>query len=223
MSPVLLVLICAVSSYLLGSFNPAIELSRLIYHQDLRTLGSKNPGFTNFKRVFGNKWAWAVFCLDFAKSAVLCLIFCNLFENVLGYYNLGAAFTGFFVMIGHMYPVWYGFRGGKGVLVCAAALWFIDWRSALIALAVLVILLAVTRFMSLSVMVALATCPVTFAMFGVEHWGILALVTAEVAMIVWRHRGNIRRLAAGTESRFYLTKPPETKAAPAPPPENRSE
>ena len=74
----LLYLLAGAASYLIGGVNPAIVLSNLIYRQDIRTVGSKNPGFTNFKRVFGNKNAWFVFALDLLKSVGLCLIFCPL-------------------------------------------------------------------------------------------------------------------------------------------------
>ena len=114
----IILLICAaVVPYLVCGINPAILLSSLMYHKDIRTLGSKNPGFTNFKRVFGGKYAWLVFTLDIGKAALVCALSGIAFSSQFGLFQLGAAYAGFFAMLGHCYPVWYGFNGGKGFLV----------------------------------------------------------------------------------------------------------
>lgn len=196
--------IAAVSAYLLSGVNPAIVLSNLIYHQDIRNLGSKNPGFTNFKRVFGSKYAWFVFALDILKSVLLCLVFGLLFKNILGMYQLGVAFTGFFAMLGHAYPVWYGFEGGKAFLVGAAAIWFIDWRVALIATGIMLILLFTVKYMSLSVIIAALSCPVTLLIFGAESGAVVVIVAISVLFLIYRHQENIKRLLNHTESKFSL-------------------
>ena len=87
----LLYLLSGLCAYLLGGVNPAIVLSKLLYHQDIRTQGSKNPGFTNFKRVYGNRYAWFVLALDLSKTAILCCIFCPLFQDLGESWSLGAA------------------------------------------------------------------------------------------------------------------------------------
>lgn len=194
----------AIVSYLIGGINPAIVLSRLIYRQDIRTLGSGNPGFTNFKRVFGGRYAWFVFALDIAKAALVCTAFSLWFRHATGYFHLGAAYTGLFAMLGHSFPVWYRFRGGKGFLVAATAIWFMDWRVAAIAGAVMMVLLFTVRYMSLSVMIAGWCCPVLLALFGTEHLAVILICIASVLLMTYRHKGNIRRLIAGTESKFYL-------------------
>ena len=147
---VLLFLLAGGSAYLISGLNPAIILSKLIYHDDIRLKGSKNPGFTNFKRVYGNRCAWYVFVLDILKSVLPCIIFAWLFEHSYGHWQLGAAYTGLFSMIGHIFPVWYGFKGGKGFLVEVGAVYVIDWRAGLIATAVFLILLFTLKYMSLS-------------------------------------------------------------------------
>ncbi len=199
----LLLSICTPCSYLIGGINPAILLSRLIYHQDIRTLGSKNPGFTNFKRVYGNRYAWFVFVLDILKTAVLCAVFCPLFVMCDKAYALGAAYTGLCAMLGHAFPAWYRFRGGKGFLVGATAIWFIDWRTALVALAVWGLLLATTKYMSLSVICAAFVCPFILAVFG-EPTDVCLLCAAACLLLIVRHRENILRLYKGTESKFRL-------------------
>ncbi len=203
MSFPLLLSICALCSYLVGGINPSILLSKLIYHQDIRTLGSKNPGFTNFKRVYGNRHAWFVFVLDILKTVVLCAVFCQLFVLCGKAYALGAAYTGLFAMLGHVFPVWYRFKGGKGFLVGATAIWFIDWRTALIALAVWGLLLAVTKYMSLSVICAALISPISLAALG-EPTDVCLLCAAACLLLIVRHRENILRLFKGTESKFHL-------------------
>ncbi len=205
-------IIAAVCAYLLSGVNPAIVLSKLIYHQDIRGLGSKNPGFTNFKRVFGSKYAWFVFVLDILKSVVLCIVFGFLFQAVGLSYQFGVAYTGFFAMIGHAYPVWYRFQGGKAFLVAAAAIFFIDWRVALIATAIMLILLFTVKYMSLSVMIAALSCPITLSLFGADHWSVIVIVTMSTLLLIYRHKENIKRLREGNESKFSLSDKKKKKA-----------
>lgn len=201
---ILLFIAAAVTAYLFAGINPAIEFSKRIYHTDIRTCGSGNPGFTNFKRTFGNKWAWWVLVLDLAKAAVPVVIFANLFELVMGEYQIGAAFTGVFAILGHAYPVWYKFKGGKGFLVNMSVMWLVDWRAGLIALIVMLVLLLITKYMSLSTVVAMLTCPVTLFVTKAPLAAVL-LCTGAVLFMAWRHKENFKRLMNGTESKFRLS------------------
>lgn len=200
---ILLYIAAAICAYLVSGINPAIEFSKRIYHKDIRTCGSGNPGFTNFKRTFGNKWAWWVLVLDLAKSAAVVAVFAYLFERNIGSYQLGAAYTGLFALLGHAFPIWYKFKGGKGFLVYTSVIWFIDWRAGLIALCVMLVLLAVSKYMSLSTVAGLLTCPVTLA-FLKYPLPVILLCAASVLFIAYRHKENFKRLAAGTENRFFL-------------------
>ena len=202
MNTILLYLIAALAAYLVGGVNPAIILSNRLYHIDIRQLGSRNPGFTNFRRFMGSHSALYVLLFDMGKSALLCALFGWLFRRSVGLYHLGAAYVMLFAMLGHAYPVWYGFHGGKSVAVFAGAIWFIDWRAGLIAFVILAALLWAFRYMSLAVLCAAASCPVTLAIAGVEHPAVLALVISGVLLMIWRHRENIKRLCQGTEARF---------------------
>lgn len=202
---IVILILSAVCAYLLSGVNPAIVLSKLIYHQDIRELGSKNPGFTNFKRVFGSKYAWFVFVLDILKSVVLCLLFGFLFSKVGMSYQFGVAYTGFFAMLGHAYPIWYRFVGGKAFLVAAAAIFFIDWRVGLIAMGIMLILLFTVKYMSLSVIVAAISCPLSLLLFGADHWSVIVIVSVSVLLLIFRHKENIKRLISGTESKFSLS------------------
>ncbi len=201
---VLLFLLAGVSAYLISGLNPAIILSKLIYHDDIRLKGSKNPGFTNFKRVYGSHCAWYVFVLDILKSVLPCIIFAWLFEHFYGHWQLGAAYTGLFSMIGHIFPVWYGFKGGKGFLVEVGAVYVIDWRAGLIATAVFLILLFTLKYMSLSSICFALVSPIAYAILGPDHWLALVFLVICSILLIARHHANIGRLMKGTESKFHF-------------------
>ncbi len=202
---IIIYIAAAVTAYLISGWNPAITFSKLIYKKDIRTCGSGNPGFTNFKRTFGNKWAWFVLALDMSKAAVVVVTFAILFNVYMGMYHFGAAYTAIFAVLGHAFPVWYGFKGGKGFLVSLSSLWVIDWRVGLIATVIMIVLLLTTKYMSLSTVVAMLCSPILLAVFGSELIVVL-IVTAIVLFMAIRHKENFKRLRNGTESRFELKK-----------------
>ena len=204
MIPLLLILI-AVLSYGLGALNGAMLLSRFVFHKDIRKYGSGNAGYTNFVRVFGNKWGPAVFAVDILKSAIAVLAG-GLLMLIVGrnYMTVGKLFAGFFLVLGHMYPIQYQLRGGKGVLCCMATFWLTDWRIGLIATGVFVIVVAFSQYVSLSSMCGcLVGALVTYFIIPADNLrgvcGTLALVTA--LFIIWRHRGNIFRIIQHREPR----------------------
>ncbi len=199
----LLIFFTAFASYLIGGINPAIVLSRLIYHQDIRECGSKNPGFTNFKRIYGNRYAWLVFAVDIGKAALCAGMAKAIFSAVFSSGQNGAAGAGFFAMLGHIYPVWYHFAGGKGFLVFITTVFFIDWRVGLIYAGGMLILLLITRYMSLSVVFSSFLCPLTMIWFDAQPIAQLLCLLSTI-LLIYRHRGNIRRFMTGTEPKFHL-------------------
>ena len=198
-------IISAVFAYFVSGLNPAIIMSKAIYKKDIRTCGSGNPGFTNFKRVFGNKYAWFVFVLDILKGAVISVVAGLLFRAYVGSWALGVAYAGLFAILGHAFPIYYGFKGGKGFLVCLSTVWFIDWRAGAIATAVLVIMLPLTKYMSLSTMSALVAGAVAVAAFG-GGLAVSIMYAVCVLFVIVRHKQNIVRLVQGTESKFSFGK-----------------
>lgn len=198
-------IISAVFAYFVSGLNPAIIMSKAIYKKDIRTCGSGNPGFTNFKRVFGNKYAWFVFVLDILKGAVISVVAGLLFRAYVGSWALGVAYAGLFAMLGHAFPIYYGFKGGKGFLVCLSTVWFIDYRAGAIATAVLVIMLPLTKYMSLSTMSALVAGAVAVAAFG-GGLAVSIMYAVCVLFVIVRHKQNIVRLVQGTESKFSFGK-----------------
>ena len=200
---VLLYILAAVCGYLVAGMNPAIALSKAVYKKDIRECGSGNPGFTNFKRMFGNKWAWWVLVLDLSKAAVAVGLFAWLLSREGVDFQFGAAYTGIFCMLGHAFPLQYKFKGGKGFLVCLSTMYVIDPRVGLIATGLMIGLLLITKYMSLSTTLAMLLCPILLIAFGASLPVVLMALACAVFMAV-RHKENFKRLIQGTESRFIL-------------------
>lgn len=204
-----LLLAAAVCSYLAAGVNYAVIFSKVFYHQDIRTLGSGNPGFTNFKRVFGGKLAWVVLLLDLLKTAIPVIIFSMLFEHFMLLRQFGAVYSGFFAMLGHAYPIWYDFKGGKSFIAGVSTVWVVDWRIGLISLIVFLTILFVTHYMSLASVASTLLYPIMLPFFG------CGIITAAIAalsalLVAWRHKDNIKRLINGTEKKFYLKSKPQS-------------
>ena len=200
---VFLYILAAVCGYVVAGMNPAIAMSKAIYHKDIREYGSGNPGFTNFKRTFGNKWAWWVLVLDLSKAAVVVGLFAWLLSRQGVDFQFGAAYTGIFCMIGHAFPFQFKFKGGKGFLVCLSTMYVMDWRVGLIATAVMVVLLLITKYMSLATTVAMLLCPILLIPFGASVPVILMAAACVIFMAI-RHKENYKRLFKGEESKFTL-------------------
>ena len=190
-------LACLALGYLIGSLSVSILISKYIFHQDVRTLGSGNAGAANAARTLGPRVGALTLLGDFLKGIISMLL-----GSWLGG-TTGLAIAGAACMIGHCFPIYFGFKGGKGFLVCFSTVWFIDWRAGLIAFGVLALLLLSTKYMSLSTMLSLAAGAVSIALFGAGLPACL-LYTAGVLFVVARHHENIRRLVKGTESRFFF-------------------
>ncbi len=196
-----------VIAYLLGSIPFGYLLIRLFRHQDIRDTGSGNTGATNVAREAKGLGALTLL-LDLAKAVFAVLLARHLAP---GDYNLqvGAAVA---VILGHIYPVWLAFRGGKGVACAIGVFAMLVPRAALGIFVVFLVVVLLTRYVSLASILAAASYPL-FGFYFVRHpsptvvFGFLFIP----ALIIWKHRSNISRLLAGTESRFgSKSKPPVT-------------
>ncbi len=200
---VFLFIAAAICGYAVAGFNPAITISKAVYKKDIRECGSGNPGFTNFKRSFGNKWAWWVLALDLSKAAIVVGLFARLLTLKGISFQFGAAYTGIFCMIGHAFPLQFKFKGGKGFLVCLSTIYVIDYRVGLIATGIMILLLLTTKYMSLSTCVAMLVSPVLLIPFGASL-AVILMAAACVLFMVIRHTENFKRLIKGEESKFTL-------------------
>ncbi len=198
-------LVVTLLSYLLGSINFSVIVSRLTLHKDIRDFGSGNAGFTNSYRVMGPKKGIAVFVLDLAKGVAAIALSCVIFHEFTVLGGLNKLVSGAFVILGHIYPVWFGFRGGKGVMTCFAMVLYFDYRICSILLAVFLIVFVVTRFVSLGSMISVSLFPVMTLLFyrgGENSLAYFVIGVCLAALIVFLHRENIKRLIAGNENRF---------------------
>jgi glycerol-3-phosphate acyltransferase PlsY len=205
MTDVLEILAALALGYLLGSLNTAVIVGK-IYGKDIKSHGSKSAGLTNALRVLGKSVAVFVLAGDVLKGVIACLIGLQLGVYVhsgqaADCVSLLAAGAG--AISGHNWPVYFGFKGGKGVLTGVAVLFMFDWRIALICLGLFVMIVASTRYVSLGNICAVVFfVAISFVPFF-EHtiyFQAFALLTA--AIIVFKHRENIQRLLSGTENRL---------------------
>ncbi len=194
----------AVIAYLMGGVNGAIITSRVFYRKDIRDFGSGNAGLTNFHRVFGVRFVALVVAIDILKTA-LPVIFAGWFMGLSGRGVEGSAFAGFFAMLGHAYPPYYSFRGGKTVLAAGTAVWFIDWRVAVIVWLFFALVVLLTRYVSLGSVLAGVAYPVAMAALGSNRGpGALVMVILSSVLLIFRHKENIKRLIKGNESKIKI-------------------
>jgi acyl phosphate:glycerol-3-phosphate acyltransferase len=188
--------LAALAGYLAGSIPFAVIVSRLMRLPDPRTYGSGNIGATNVLRS-GNKLAALLTMVgDIAKGGVAVWV-----ARLLGLSELDAAVVGFAAFVGHCFPVWLRFKGGKGVATAAGVLVALDWRLGLSVLAVWLVVVAATRYSSLGAIVAAIAAPF-FASRFLEHSASVGLVGAMAVLLVVRHHANIAKLVRGEESRI---------------------
>lgn len=199
----LLLGVAAVFAYFCGCFNGAVIVSKYILRDDIRTHGSGNAGLTNFYRTYGARYALCVIVCDMGKTVLACLIGGYLMHWVVGDWTLGLLIAGIGCELGHMFPVFFGLRGGKGILSGGVLVLLLDWRVALIAWGLFAVLWLTTRYVSLGSIAATASMPVSVFLLMGHNWLYTALSAAVAALVIWCHRGNIQRLLSGTEKKFH--------------------
>ena len=202
MSVVFTVALTLLVSYLLGCFNGSVMTSHFIIRDDVRQHGSGNAGLTNFYRTYGARYALCVIICDMGKTVLACLIGGYLMHWVAGDWTLGLLIAGIGCELGHMFPVFFGLRGGKGILSGGVLVLMLDWRVALIAWGLFAVLWLTTRYVSLGSVAATASMPVSVFLLMGHNWLYTVLSAAVAALVIWCHRGNIRRLLTGTEKKF---------------------
>ena len=184
-------------AYLLGSIPFGLLLTRLGGTQDLRSVGSGSIGATNVLRTGRKGLAATTLLLDLLKGLAAVLIAWRWFPD-------GVAWAALGVVVGHCFPVWLGFRGGKGVATKMGVALGLGWQLGLAYAVVWIAVLAITRISSLAGISAAIAAPIAAALLGETRFvPVLAVIAA---LVVWQHRGNIARLARGEESRIGAPK-----------------
>lgn len=195
-------LAAAALGYLLGSIPFGLLLTRAAGLGDVRNIGSGNIGATNVLRTGNRKLAALTLVLDALKGtgAVLLGRWLGDMSGNANVAEIAPLLAGLAAFLGHIFPVWLGFRGGKGVATYIGVLLGVDWRAALAFCAVWLLVAAATRYSSLSALVAAVAVPIGMFVIGQQSAAVLAAVLS--LMLIVKHRANIRRLMAGEEPRI---------------------
>lgn len=191
-------LLIAAAGYLVGSVNSAILLVRFRYRQDVRASGSGNAGSTNVARTYGAAMGALTLLCDILKAAV---------AGLLGRYlagDVGYAVGGLACLIGHCWPVYFRFKGGKGMAVAAGTLLFYDWKLFCLLAAVFALTFFLWRRVSLSTVLTVLVFPPLYYLTTRRLDAMFIAGAIMCVLVVARHRSNIRRLIAGTEPRFQF-------------------
>lgn len=223
-------IIAVLASYLISSVNTSIIVTRIVLRKDIRSMGSGNAGFTNVLRCVGKVPAAITFVGDFLKGVVSVLIAYFLMFGVQGenadiYRNYIMYLAGLFAVVGHTFPIYYKFKGGKGVVTTSAVMLMTDWRSLACALLLFVIFFMISGIISVCALVNATAYPIsTFVFKFLDYKGITSgisplpspslsfvIVSAVIALligllIIFRHKENIQRLLNGTEKKIKAKK-----------------
>lgn len=211
------VIVIALVSYLIGSINPAIILCRILKVEDLRTKGSGNAGTTNTLRTMG-KWQAAVVLFADILKAVIAVLIAKWISSIGDYtaeefaklHDYALLSSGFAVVLGHNFPLYYGFKGGKGVATSLGVLLIVEWKIGLICLVFGLIIIIASRMVSLGSITCALLYPVLVLLLpGVafnDKWLYLLFSVVLSVLLIVRHRANIKRLFEGTESKLWQTK-----------------
>lgn len=207
------VVLISIVAYVLGSISSAIILCKLIYNKDIRMEGSRNPGANNVRRVFGWKAGVTVFLFDFFKgwAAIKLIEFTSVPIGSELYSQIEIILT-LCAFLGHVFPIFFNFKGGKGVAVLAGAMYAIHPYAALMSIGVFLLMLLITRYISLSVLITAISYPLFMnILFGKileeDMTTTIRIFSILVAILLpMTHLSNIGRLLTGKEERFKFSK-----------------
>jgi glycerol-3-phosphate acyltransferase PlsY len=210
----MLSLLCVIAAYLIGSISFAIVASRIFRLPDPRSYGSGNPGATNVLRS-GRKAAALLTLLGDAAKGLITILVARYLAPVLGLGEATVAACGVAVFLGHLYPVYFGFKGGKGVATALGVLLGLNVWIALVGLVVFALVAVISRYVSLASVVTAAVL-VVVAPVQLGLTPISAAIAIIAVLVIWRHRANMARLISGTESKLGVRgreTPPADRAA----------
>ena len=195
-------LILLLLGYFLGCLNGSVMISHFVIRDDVRQHGSGNAGLTNFYRTYGARYALGVILFDMGKTVLACLLGGLVMRYLAGDWRLGVLLGGLGCELGHMFPVFFGFKGGKGVSSTCGVMLMTFWWQALICYVITIALIAITKFVSLGslALVVLFGILVTATNWG--NWLVIAWVWVIAGLCIYRHHANIGRLIHGTERKI---------------------
>lgn len=189
----LALILSAIISYLIGSLNFAIIISFLHKKEDIREHGSKNAGMTNVIRVYGVSSGIPVFLGDFFKAVVAVYLCDFLFHNVNQYSSYGNLIVGLSVVVGHLYPVYFNFKGGKGIATSAGFILTQDIKIFIFVACVFILILLIFKIVGLASLCAAVGYPIASLVFFQNYLAfILSLIIS--SLVIYSHRSNIKKL-----------------------------
>ena len=206
-------IIIAIIAYLVGSINFSIIISKRMAGFDVREKGSGNAGTTNMLRSVGVKAAAITLLCDILKGVVVILIAILIGNIVDGLDDaLLVQLAGIFVIIGHTFPIFFGFKGGKGIATSLGVLLMINWQIGLICLVFALILMVITRMVSVGSIAAAILFPVLVIFIGqnyivpVNNWSYLIFSIIVAILVLFNHRENLKRIFTGKENKISFKK-----------------
>ena len=197
------IIACIVLGWFFGGWNGAILVSRAKMHEDVRAKGSGNAGLTNFLRSYGGAATLLVLLIDVGKTVAACLIATLILPQDK---TFAKVLAGFAVQIGHIFPVFFGFRGGKGIACAGIVALITDWRIFVIAFPMFLIVFFATRYVSLASITGMLAMGVLFVVFHAGQPQVWCVGVAMAALVIFMHRSNIVRLCKGTERKTHFHK-----------------
>ena len=223
-------IIAVLAAYLISSVNTSIIVTRIVLHKDIRSMGSRNAGFTNVLRCVGKAPAIVTFIGDFLKGIISVTIAYFLMFGVQGanadiYRGYLMYIAGLFAVVGHTFPIYYKFKGGKGVVTTFAVMFMTDWRMSVMALLIFAVFFMITGIISVCALINAVALPVNTIVFKfLDYNNVTAaispmpspsisfiLFSAAITfiiglLVIFRHKENIQRLANGTEKKIKAKK-----------------
>lgn len=195
------VIFCIIISYLLGNISGGMIFGKLLFNKDIRDYGSKNAGTTNALRVFGIKAGALTFIVDVLKSLLACFIGMKLLGLS------GILLAGIFVVIGHNWPIFLNFKGGKGIASSFGFIMFLDYKIAIVAIIIFIIIVILTKYISLgSMLTTTLVLPISYIFFGYRNIYVLLTFLFLASLSIFRHNSNIMRLINGNENKIKIKK-----------------
>lgn len=195
------VIFCIIISYLLGNISGGMIFGKLLFNKDIRDYGSKNAGTTNALRVFGIKAGALTFIVDVLKSLLACFIGMKLLGLS------GILLAGIFVVIGHNWPIFLNFKGGKGIASSFGFIIFLDYKIAIVAILIFVTIVILTKYISLASMITTTlVLPISYIFFKYRNIYVLLTLLFLASLSIYRHKSNIVRLINGNENKINFKK-----------------
>lgn len=197
------VLITLLIGYFIGSINSSIIIGKILTGKDIRDFGSGNAGATNALRVLGKKAGILTFVFDALKAVIAILISQIIFKDNK---EIAIYLSGIGTVLGHNYPLWFKFKGGKGIVVSAVTIFFADWKIGLVIFIISLSIMIFSRYVSLGSVIGSVLLIILAFVFKTENvpYIVYALIISSLA--IFRHRANISRLISGTENKLNFSK-----------------